>query len=329
MIVVEGIYDRIAYNLAVENLFFENFKEDVFMVWRNKPCVVIGRNQNIYKEVNINFCEENNIDIVRRLSGGGAVYQDMEVIQYSFITKDRGENSFRYFTEPVLKALEKLGVYGEFTGRNDLLIDGKKFSGNAQYHKDGKVLHHGTILFGGNLEMLKSALKPNPLKFKGKKVGSVIARVGRLKDEIELTAPEFMDHLNNTVIELFNIKEIYELNNKEKEKVESIVNNKFGNEDWNYGMTPKSEIELEEKHDFGIVEYGITLEKGKVDKFIITGDFFGRDEIHNLTSNFLGLNFKESDFKKALENIDINHYINGMTDDILLNDLFKEGSYED
>ena len=329
MIVVKGAYDRIAYNLAVENLFFENFPEDIFMVWRNNPCVVIGRNQNIYKEVNINFCEENNIDIVRRLSGGGAVYQDMEVIQYSFITKDRGENSFKYFTEPVLKSLEKLGVYGEFTGRNDLIIDGKKFSGNAQYHKDGKVLHHGTILFGGNLEMLKSALKPNPIKFKGKKVSSVIARVGRLKEEIDLTATEFMDHLNTTVMELFNIEKIYELTEEEKDKIEDIVKNRFGNEEWNYGMTPKSEFEIEEKHDFGIVEYGITLEKGKVDKFIITGDFFGRDEICDLTDKFLGLNFKESIFKTVLKDIDLDYYIHGMTEDIMLGDLFKEGKYED
>lgn len=324
MIVVKSPYNKIAYNLALENYVFNNYDDDIFMVWRNNPCVVIGRNQNIYKEVNIKYCEENNIDIVRRLSGGGAVFQDMEVIQYSFITKEREGNSFEYFTKPVLIALEKLGLKGEFTGRNDLLIDGKKFSGNAQYHRRGKVLHHGTILYGGNLEMLKNALKPNPLKFKGKNVKSVVSRVGRLKDEINLSPKEFMDHLNNTVVEVFNIDKITEPDEEERKKVEEIVLKRFGNNDWNYGMTPKFGIELEEKHDFGIVEYGITLEKGKVEKFIIHGDFFGNEDIEKMTDKFIGLIFKENEFKKILEKDNIDFYINGMTNEIFLNDLFKE-----
>ncbi|WP_100065839.1 lipoate--protein ligase [Miniphocaeibacter massiliensis] len=324
MIVVKSPYNRIAYNLALENYVFNNYSDDIFMVWRNNPCVVIGRNQNIYKEVNIKYCDDNNIDIVRRLSGGGAVFQDMEVIQYSFITKEREGNSFEYFTKPVLIALEKLGLKGEFTGRNDLVIDGKKFSGNAQYHRNGKVLHHGTILFGGNLEMLKNALKPNPLKFVGKNVKSVVSRVGRLKDEIELTAPEFMDHLNDTVMEVFDIDHITEINDIEREKVENIVAERFGNESWNYGMTPKFEINVEEKHDFGIVEYGISLDKGKVAKFLINGDFFGNDEVDKLTDKFIGLNFKEQEFSKVLETVDIDFYINGMTNKMFINDLFKE-----
>lgn len=324
MIVVNSPYNRIAYNLAVENYVFNNYDDDIFMVWRNQPCVVIGRNQNIYKEVNIKYCEENNIEIVRRLSGGGAVFQDMEVIQYSFITKEREGNSFEYFTKPVLIALEKLGLHGEFTGRNDLVIDGKKFSGNAQYHRHGKVLHHGTILFGGNLEHLKNALKPNPLKFVGKNVKSVSSRVGRLKDEIDLTPQEFMDHLNKTVMEVFNIDHITEPNEEEKEKIEAIVSEKFGNDNWNYGMTPKFQIELAEKHDFGIVEYGISLDKGKVSKFIITGDFFSNDEVDKLSEKFIGLNFTESEFKKALEDVDVGFYIIGMTEEIFIKDLFKE-----
>lgn len=324
MIVVKSPYDRIAYNLAVENYVFNNYDDDIFMVWRNNPCVVIGKNQNIYKEVNIKYCEDNNIDIVRRLSGGGAVFQDMEVIQYSFITKEREGNSFEYFTKPVLIALERLGLKGEFTGRNDLVIDGKKFSGNAQYHRNGKVLHHGTILFGGNLEHLKNALKPNPLKFVGKNVKSVISRVGRLKDEIDLSPLEFMDHLNNTVMEVFNIDHITEPNEDEIKKIEEIVKEKFGNEDWNYGKTPKFEVQIEEKHDFGIVEYGISLDKGKVTKFLINGDFFGNDEVDKLTDKFIGLNFIESDFTKVAEKTDIDFYINGMTKENFIKDLFKE-----
>lgn len=264
MIVVENNSLDAAYNHSVEEYFFNNFKDDVFIIWRNSPSILIGRNQNIYQEVNIDFCIENNMDIVRRLSGGGAIYCDENIIQYTFITKEREGNSFGYFTKPILDTLEKLGIHGEFTGRNDLLIDGKKFSGNAQFHKEGKVLHHGSILYGGNMENMKNALKPNPLKFVGKNVNSVAARVGMLKNEMDLSVTEFMNSITETVLEDFEIKEITKIDDIMEKDILNIRENRFANDSWNYDKSPSCDIEHFVKHDFGIIEYGISISDGVV-----------------------------------------------------------------
>lgn len=328
MIVIENNSLDPAYNHAFEEYLFNNFKEDIFIIWRNKPCILLGRNQNIYKEVNIDYCIENNMDIVRRLSGGGTIYCDLEIIQYTFITKEREGNSFSYFTKPIIDSLDKLGLRGEFTGRNDLIIDGKKFSGNAQYHNNGKVLHHGSILYGGNMENMKNALRPNPLKFVGKNVNSVSARVGMLKNEVDLSVTEFMEHIKTTVLEDFHIDKITKLDKKMEDEIYKIRTKRFASDNWNYGKSPKCGIKHSVKHNFGIVEYGISLANGVVDDIIINGDFFGKDDIKKFSERLIGLRFTEKDFRNALYTNKVSDYIDGMTSEIFINDIFKRENIE-
>lgn len=328
MIVIENNNMDPGYNHALEEYLFNNFDDDIFIIWRNRPCVLIGRNQNIYKEVNIDYCYENNMDIVRRLSGGGAIYCDPDIVQYTFITKEREGNSFAYFTKPVLIALEKLGLKGEFTGRNDLIINGKKFSGNAQYHNNGKVLHHGSILYGGNIEKMKNSLKPNPLKFVGKNVNSVSSRVGMLKNEIDLSIIEFMEHIKNTVLEEFNIENITRISKDMEEKVEKIRLEKFANESWNFGKSPSSDIKHSVKHNFGIVEYGISICDGVVENIFINGDFFGKNDISKFSKKIIGTKFTKKDFKESLYTNKISDYIDGMTTEIFIEDIFSRNKIE-
>ncbi|WP_100065838.1 lipoate--protein ligase [Miniphocaeibacter massiliensis] len=328
MIVIENNNLDPAYNHALEEYLFNNYEDDIFIIWRNKPCILLGRNQNIYKEVNIDYCIENNMDIVRRLSGGGTIYCDKEIIQYTFITKEREGNSFAYFTKPIIDSLAKLGLNGEFTGRNDLIIDGKKFSGNAQYHNGGKVLHHGSILYGGNMENMKNALRPNPLKFVGKNVNSVAARVGMLKDEMDLSVTEFMDHITETVLEDFNIKEITKINEVMESEVQKIRTERFASDSWNYGKSPSCGIKHSVKHDFGIVEYGIDLAGGVINDIIINGDFFGKDDIKKFSSRLIGLKFTEKDFREALYTNKISDYIDGMTTEVFIGDIFNREEIE-
>lgn len=323
MIVIENNSMDPAYNHAVEEYLFNNSNDDIFIIWRNRPCILIGRNQNIYKEVDVDYCLEEGMDIVRRLSGGGAIYCDPEIVQYTFITKEREGNSFAYFTKPILTALEKLGLEGEFTGRNDLIIDGKKFSGNAQYHNNGKVLHHGSILYGGNIDRMKNALRPNPLKFVGKNVNSVSARVGMLKNETDLSVTEFMEHITNTVLEEFKIDHITKLDEAMEEIVQQIREDKFANDSWNYGKSPSSDIRHSVKHDFGIVEYSIAICNGLVENILINGDFFGKDDINKFSQRLKGIRFTEKDFREALYTNKISDYIDGMNSELFIGDIFS------
>ncbi len=328
MIVIENNNLDPAYNHALEEYLFNNTNDDVFIIWRNKPSILLGRNQNIYKEVNIDFCLNNNIDIVRRLSGGGTIYCDLEIIQYTFITKEREGNSFAYFTKPIIDALAKLGLKGEFTGRNDLIIDGKKFSGNAQYHNNGKVLHHGSILYGGNMENMKNALSPNPLKFIGKNVNSVSARVGMLKYEMDLSITEFMEHITNTVLEDFEIDHITKIDSKMEEGIDKIKENRFANDSWNYDKSPRCNVKHSVKHKFGIVEYGICISEGVVKDIFINGDFFGHNDIKKFSERLKGTRFTESSFREALFTNSISDYILGMNTETFINDIFNRESIE-
>ena len=150
------------FNHAVEEYIMNNFSEEVFMLWINKPTILIGRNQNTMSEIELDYVNENDIEVVRRLSGGGAVYNDYGVMQFTFITyKNQNplEDGFEKFARPVIEALNSLGVKAEFTGRNDILIEGKKICGNAQYSNKDKIIHHGTLLYNGDMSVIGKALK--------------------------------------------------------------------------------------------------------------------------------------------------------------------------
>lgn len=322
MIVVENNSVNPSYNHALEEYFFNNYDEDIFIIWRNRPTVLLGRNQNIYKEVNLDYCIENGIDVVRRPSGGGTIYCDLDIIQYSFITKEREGDSFRYFTKPIINTLAKFGIDGEFTGRNDLVIEGKKFSGNAQYHNKGKVLHHGSILFGGNVEVMKHALRPNPLKFVGKNVSSISSRVGCLKELLDMSVTEFMDEISRTVMEDFEITKFIKIDREIDREIRKIVDNKYGCDDWNYGKNPKANIKYSVKHDFGIVEYAIGIEEGIIKEMKMYGDFFGMEDVKSLTDKLQGIKFSEKHLRDALKDKDISCYITGLSIETLIKDLF-------
>ena len=156
------------FNLAAEDYVLRNFKDDCFMLWRNKPSIIIGKHQNTLAEINLEYVKDNNIDVVRRLSGGGAVFHDLGNLNFTFIKNAKDEGSlvdFKKYIQPILEVLQSLGVNAKFEGRNDIMIDGKKISGNAEHVFKRRVLHHGTLLFLSQIADLSKALKVNPLKY--------------------------------------------------------------------------------------------------------------------------------------------------------------------
>ena len=185
------------FNLAMEEYFLKNTNEDLFLLWRNESAIVVGKNQNTLSEINYEYIKEHDIKVVRRQSGGGAVFHDLGNLCFTFIACNNNSFSdFKRFTMPIVEALKGLGINAEFSGRNDLLIDGQKFSGNAQYNYQNKVMHHGTLLFSSEINDVSAALKVKPIKFEGKSVKSVKSRVTNISEHLKqpMTVLEFKDY---------------------------------------------------------------------------------------------------------------------------------------
>ncbi|HEU8383932.1 TPA: lipoate--protein ligase [Streptococcus pneumoniae] len=166
-----------AFNIALEEYAFKHLldEDQIFLLWINKPSIIVGRHQNTIEEINRDYVRENGIEVVRRISGGGAVYHDLNNLNYTIISKEDENKAFDFksFSTPVINTLAQLGVKAEFTGRNDLEIDGKKFCGNAQAYINGRIMHHGCLLFDVDLSVLANALKVSKDKFESKGVKSV------------------------------------------------------------------------------------------------------------------------------------------------------------
>lgn len=313
-----------SFHHALERYLLDYVDDDVFMLWQNTPVVLIGRNQNIYREVNLKYCHDHNIEVIRRLSGGGAIYNDLLSFQYSFIAKEKEGPSFQYFAQPVLKALADLGIEAEFSGRNDLLYQGKKISGNAQFHYQNKVLHHGTILFDTHPEHLYHALIPNPAKYKKKNVDSVQSRVTVLKDIVPYSVQEFMALMIERIRYYSGAEEKMTLTDGDLRKIESIRKNVFENPDWNYGENRDNNLNYDRLHDYGIIEYGLEIEHGVIKDIAISGDFFGQKAIEELENHLKNVPLIAAELEKKIAEIDPNVYILNMTQEDLLSDLLAE-----
>lgn len=310
------------YNMAMEDLIINHLPADDYLTFYiHDPAIIIGQHQNTIEEINQDYVKEKGIHVQRRLSGGGAVYHDHGNLNFSFIVKGTREdvNRFDVLTMPVIKTLEKLGVKAELSGRNDLLIDGKKFSGNAQYFHNGRLLQHGTIMLRSEMSELANALKVKDLKIKSKGVASVRSRVTNIADYLpeehkDLTIEEFRNLLLETIGEIYPLEE-YQLSEEEQAIHQKLVDEKFKTWEWNYGKSPKFNLSRSEKFPFGIIDARLDIEKGMIQAIKLYGDFFVREKIETLEDALTGIRFEEGALQKALSKVDITDYFNGMTNE--------------
>lgn len=326
MIFVENNNLDPALNHAIELYVMDNYDDDIFMLWRNRPCILIGRYQNINLEVNLDFTNENNMDVIRRLSGGGAIYCDTENMQYTFITKKGDESvddSFKSFAKPIVKALHSLGLNAEFTGRNDIQIDGAKISGNAQFQRNGKVVHHGTLLYKANLYNLTNSLKARDIKFKGKAVQSIRSRVGFIGDMIDMNVEEFKAYVEDFIKKEYGIEKTTILTDEQMEKIYKIKDEIFGTKEWNYGNGSLKKIRKAEKYSCGVVEIGLDIEDNKIKDISIEGDFFSELGIDKLRDLFIGVHCSKEEVEKILEEVELDRYIKGMDKKVFIEDIVK------
>lgn len=325
-------YDA-SVNIALETYLVENrlVDEPILLFYINDPSIIIGRNQNTAEEINQAYVDEHNIRIVRRMSGGGAVYHDRGNFSFCFIKDDDGSfRDFKSFTEPMIEALHKMGATGaELLGRNDLLIDGKKFSGNAMYAKDGRMTAHGTILFDSDLDEVNNALKPRKAKIESKGIKSVRSRVTNIKPYVEeqyqnLSTEEFRDLV---LLEIFGVEKRedvpeFKLTDEIWEGVYKLREERMGNWDWNYGKSPDFDIEQSHKFPFGFVDVRFNVSQGIIKDTHIYGDFFGLGDIKDVEDVLNGVKYERQAVTTAVSEVDINKYFGNTTVEEIVDLIF-------
>ena len=306
-----------AWNLAVEEYVFDCLPRDrmYVMLWQNDNAIIIGKHQNTLAEINESYVKERNIKVVRRLSGGGAVYHDLGNLNYTIIA-DALEDSldFGRFCDIVIRALAKAGVSAERNGRNDMTIDGKKFSGNAQYVRNGRIMHHGTILFDSDMSVLAGALQVDPSKIQAKGIKSVRSRVTNVRPCLprDLTLEQFRAFLLESILEEFP-GEAYDLTQKDLSAIADSKKRRYDTWEWNFGASPACTAAKKQRFEgCGSVEAYIRLDKGCIQEITFRGDFFAAEDASALAERLVGCPLEENALAARLANIDISRYFMGL-----------------
>jgi lipoate---protein ligase len=323
----KGITDP-RINLAIEEYALKNLdiNETYLLFYINEPSIIIGKNQNTIEEINTEYVEKNGIHVVRRLSGGGAVYHDLGNLNFSFITKDDGESfhNFRKFTEPVIAALKKLGVNAELSGRNDIEVDRKKISGNAQFSTKGRMFSHGTLLFDSEIENVVSALKVKKDKIESKGIKSVRSRVANISEFLEekITIEQFRSLLLKFIFDGQEQVPEYVLTEKDWEKIYQLSKERYQNWEWNYGKSPKFNLQHSKRFPAGSIDVRLEVNKGMIENCKIYGDFFGVGDVGEIEEKLIGIRYEKNEIEKALADLNTHHYFGNISKEEFISLLY-------
>lgn len=289
-------------NLALEEIILkdEDIKDDILLLYINKNTIVIGRNQNAHEEVNADFVKANKVNIIRRISGGGAVYQDEGNLSFSFITKKQ-PGSYQKFLIPIIDFLKSLNIDAQFHGKNDLLANGAKVSGNAQYIYKDRMFHHGTLLFNVNLDVLAKAIKPNPLKLQSKAIKSIRQRVGNIKDMLdeEMDNKEFAQRLVDFFIDKYNAS-WWDVSNYKVDKVKALTKIRESY-DWNYRKNPIFTFKNEMRFAGGTISVFINVVNDTIENIEFIGDFLSQTNIEDFEQKFIGLPYNKQKISQIID----------------------------
>ena len=320
------------YNLAFEEyVLTHRTVGEYLLLWQNENTIVIGQNQNAEAEINRAFVEEHQITVVRRTTGGGAVYHDLGNLNYSFITDvgDAERMTMERFTKPMVAALQGLGVQAEASGRNDILAEGRKVSGTAQRLVGNRILYHGCLLFDSNPAMVAGALHADPAKFQSKSSKSVRSRIGNIRDFLkrDMDLPAFWEYLKNALSGGGEIE--YDcLGEAELAEVQTLRDSKYATWEWNFGRSPRYNVTNKRKWDGGILEPKAEVEQGRITSLVFYGDFMALEPMEPVTEALRGCAFRREDVAAALERFELQNFFGAITEEEILDTLFHVADAE-
>ena len=320
----KGITDP-RINLAIEEYLLKNMdieKDDFLFFFINQPSIIIGKNQNTIEEINTDYVEDNGVIVVRRLSGGGAVYHDLGNLNFSFLTKDDGNSFHNYkkFTQPVVDALAKMGVNAELSGRNDILAEGRKVSGNAQFATRGRMFSHGTLMFNLDIDAVVASLKVKKDKIESKGIKSVRSRVANIADFLQepMTIEQFRLEILKSIFGGEDNIRYYELTEEDWANIHSISQERYQKWEWNYGKSPRFNIQKTHRFPSGSLDIRLEVNRGIIEEVTIFGDFFGIGDVTEIEQLLIGTKYDRTAIAEKLAGIDIPTYFGGVTKDEFL-----------
>ncbi|NCC73590.1 MAG: lipoate--protein ligase [Sphingobacteriia bacterium] len=314
------------FNLAAEEYVLKNYSDDIFMLWQNEPCIIVGKHQNTLAEVNPDFVTRNNIPVVRRISGGGTVFHDLGNLNFTFISNGDEEKlvNFRKFTDPVIEVLQNLGLDARFEGRNDITVEGRKISGNAEHVHKNRILHHGTLLFSSQLTDLSDALRVSPEKFHDKAVKSVRSRVTNISEHLteKMDVIEFKNRILDHIVSKYKDVKMTVFSNDDVKAINKLVDEKYNTWEWNYGYSPGYSFRKRIKANGGSLEFLLDVHNGIIREAKIFGDYFGVRDTEEIEQVLKNTPHHPAQLKEKLENINLSLYFSNITREEFLSGLF-------
>ncbi|MFP4555695.1 MAG: lipoate--protein ligase [Bacteroidales bacterium] len=292
------------FNIATEEHLLKNFNDDVFFLYSNEPSVIVGKHQNTLAEVDYQYTKKNDIKVIRRLSGGGAVFHDLGNVNFTFIRNGKEGKlvDFRGFTKPVIGLLHELGIEAKFEGYNSLTINGKKFSGNAEHVFKNRVMHHGTMLFSTNLKTLAQVLYVNKNRYSHKGIQSVRATVTNISEHLakEMPIDAFKAFVHKFILREFNGTN-HLFSTEDVTTIKQLVNEKYATWEWNFGYSPSYSFKRETKNSKGKIQITAHVEKGVMVNLTIQGDGLTQEEKNQVSDVLSGKTHNPLTIKRIVE----------------------------
>ena len=320
MIYIVNKSNKPDYNIALEEYCFKNLlqHEKIFILWINEPAIIIGKHQNAFEEINADYVKKHNINVVRRISGGGAVYHDLNNLNYTIISnEEKGDDfDFKTFSQPVIDTLKELGVTAEFSGRNDILIDGKKICGNAQAYIKGRIMHHGCLLFNTELSVLAKALEIPKDIISSNATKSVRSAVDNILPNLpnKISVEEFADKLLAHMKRKFPTMKEYIFSQQELAEIEKNRASKFGTWEWNWGKSPKFDINRHSRYTAGKIQVFANVKNSMIENIKFYGTFFGNNSnLEEIENALIGVRYTYTNIENKLKDLNFNDYFAGFS----------------
>ncbi|MCO5249585.1 MAG: lipoate--protein ligase [Chitinophagales bacterium] len=315
------------FNVATDEYILKYLEEDCFMLWRNDNAIIVGKFQNTLAEINYDYVKAHHIAIVRRMSGGGAVYHDLGNLNFTFTQsgKNSSLSDFEKYTQPIIDVLQELGVHAAFKGKNDIMVDGLKISGNAEHIYKNKILHHGTLLFSSKMKDVSESLRIHPIKYIHKAVKSIPKRVTNISEHLKvpLTIEEFTQKIMNHVLKTFPGARLYEFTEADKKIIRKLRDEKYATDEWNFGRSPKYNFKRAIRTNGGVIEVNLDVEKGGIIQDVkIYGDFFSEKGVDDIENALTGILHDEKTIREALERFSLEKYFKNISSDELMTAMF-------